>query len=93
MGLLDNIKDLFKRESVSSNIGTQKRTLTNRISLKTNKNRMPYGLGMKIMQDTQVSTGFDVLKYILSSKQWVLVANDNDADNTVYDFINNMFNK
>lgn len=46
---------------------------------------------MKIMQDTQVSTGFDVLKYILSSKQWVLVANDNDTDNTVYDFINNMF--
>ena len=91
MGLLNNIKDLFKRESVSSNIGTQKRTLTNRISLQSNKNRIPYKLGMKIMQDTQVSTGFDVLKYILSSKQWVLVANDNDTDNTVYDFINNMF--
>ena len=92
MGLLDNIKDLFKRESVSSNIGTQKRTLTNRISLKTNKNRMPYALGVTIMRDTQVSTGFDVLKYILSSKQWVLIANDNDKDNTVYDFISNMFN-
>ena len=91
MGLLNNIKSLFTRESVSSNIGTQKRTLTNRISLQSNKNRIPYKLGMKIMQDTQVSTGFDVLKYILSSKQWVLVANDNDTDNTVYDFINNMF--
>ena len=91
MGLLNNIKNLFRRESVSSNIGTQKRTLTNRISLRTNRNRMPYALGMKIMQDTQVSTGFDVLKYILSSKQWVLVANDNDADNVVYDFINTMF--
>ena len=92
MGLLDNIgKRLFQRESVSSNIGVNKRTLTNRISLKSNRNRISYELGCKIMQDTQVSTGFDVLKYILSSKQWVLVANETDTDSTVYEFINNMF--
>jgi phage gp29-like protein len=42
------------------------------------------------MMDTQVSTGFDILKYILSSKQWVLIANENDTLG-VYDFINNMF--
>jgi phage gp29-like protein len=90
MSLIDNVKNLFKRESVSSNIGVNKRGLRNRFSLKTNKNRMSYQLGMKIMQDTQVATGFDILKYILSSKQWVLIANDNDQDNIVYDFISNM---
>jgi phage gp29-like protein len=90
MGLLDNIKGLFKRESVNSNIGTKQKKLTNRISLKSSKNRINYPLGKKILEDTQVSTGFDILKYILSSKQWVLVANENDTDGTVYDFISNM---
>ena len=90
MGLIDNVKNLFKRESVSSNIGVNKQGLKNRISLKTNRNHMSYKLGMQIMQDTQVSTGFDILKYLLSSKQWVLIANENDADNIVYDFISNM---
>ena len=90
MGLLDNItKILFNRESVSSNIKTTNRKL-NRISLNTNNNRMPYKTGVKILQDTQVSTGFDILKYLLSSKQWVLIANDNDEDSAVYDFINDM---
>ena len=90
MSLIDNVKGLFKRESVSSNIGTNRPSLKNRISLKTSKNRMSYRLGMQILQDSQVSTGFDILKYILSSKQWVLIANENDTDNTVYDFINDM---
>lgn len=91
MGLIDSInKRLFKKESVSSNVATKK-SLTNRISLKTNKNRINYHTGKKILRDTQVSTGFDILKYILSSKQWVLVANDNDTDSSVYEFINNMF--
>ena len=90
MGLLDNIKGLFKRESVNSNIGTKQKKLTNRISLNSSKNRISYPLGKKILEDTQVSTGFDILKYILSSKQWVLVANENDTDSTVYDFISNM---
>ena len=90
MGLFDNVKNLFKRESVTSNIGVNKRTLNNRISLKSNGNHMSYTLGMKILRDTQVATGFDILKYILSSKQWVLIANENDTDNVVYDFINDM---
>ena len=65
MSLIDNVKDLFKRESVSSNIGTNRPSLKNRISLKTGKNRMSYRLGRQILQDSQVSTGFDILKYIL----------------------------
>ena len=90
MGLIDNVKNLFKRESVSSNIGTRKPSLKTRISLRTGKNKMSYELGMKILGDSQVATGFDILKYLLSSKQWMLVANENDTDNTVYDFINDM---
>ena len=90
MSLIDNVKNLFKRESVSSNIGTRKPSLKTRISLRTGKNKMSYELGMKILSDSQVATGFDILKYLLSSKQWVLVANENDTDNQVYDFINDM---
>ena len=90
MSLIDNVKNLFKRESVSSNIGTRKPSLKTRISLRTGKNKMSYELGMKILSDSQVATGFDILKYLLSSKQWVLVANENDTDNVVYDFINDM---
>ena len=90
MSLIDNVKNLFKRESVSSNIGTRKPSLKTRISLRTGKNKMSYELGMKILGDSQVATGFDILKYLLSSKQWVLVANENDTDNQVYDFINDM---
>lgn len=90
MGLLDKInKRFFQRESVSSNIGTNNKKL-NRISLRAKHNRIPYKLGCQILEDTQVSTGFDILKYILSSKQWVLIANDNDTDSTVNDFINEM---
>ena len=51
MSLIDNVKNLFKRESVSSNIGTRKPSLKTRISLRTGKNKMSYELGMKILGD------------------------------------------
>lgn len=90
MGLLDSInKRLFTRESVSSNVKTSTNNL-HRISLKPTKRQVSYELGKRILLDTQVATGFDVLKYILSSKQWVLIANETDADSEVYDFINTM---
>ena len=90
MGLIDELnKRFFTRESVSSNVKTTTSSLHNRISLKPTKDRIPYETGVKIMMDTQVSTGFDILKYILSSKQWVLIANENDTQG-VYDFINEM---
>lgn len=91
MGLIDDLnKRFFTRESVSSNVKTTTTSsLHNRISLKPTKDRIPYETGVRIMMDTQVSTGFDILKYILSSKQWVLIANENDTMG-VYDFINEM---
>ena len=91
MGLLDELnKRFFTRESVSSNVKTTTSNLHNRISLKPRKDKIPYETGVRIMMDTQVATGFDILKYILSSKQWVLIANENDTIG-VYDFINTMF--
>lgn len=90
MSLLDDInKRFFTRESVPSNVKTNTSNLHNRISLRPRKNHIPYKLGKQILLDTQVATGFDILKYILSSKQWVLIANDNDTLG-VYDFINEM---
>ena len=50
---------------------------------------MSYDEGVSILRDTQVATGFDILKYLLSSKQWILT-DTNEDDSTVYDFINEM---
>ena len=90
MGLIDTINNkLFTRESVSSNVKSNKSNLHNRISLRATKETLSYDIGKQILLDTQVATGFDILKYLLSSKQWVLIANENDTIG-VYDFINNM---
>lgn len=97
MAILDSLKSigkkLLQRESFNSNQNNQHTpSKHNRISLKCKHDHIDYKTGKKILQDTQVSTGFDILKYILSSKQWILVANENDTDNTIYDFFYNMLN-
>ena len=74
---------------MNSNIKTPRDTVTNRYSLNIKGKFIPYKKGLKILEDTQVSTGFDILKFILSSKEWVLIANDND-NGEVYDFISSM---
>ena len=89
MKIIDNINNrLFKRESVSSNIRTRNNVL-NRYSLSIKGKFIPYKKGLEILKDTQVSTGFDILKYILSSKQWLLIQDEMD-EGEVYEFINNM---
>ena len=89
MKIIDNINNrLFKRESVSSNVRTRNNVL-NRYSLGIKGRFIPYSKGLEILADTQVSTGFDILKFILSSKQWILIANEED-EGEVYEFINNM---
>ena len=96
MGVIEdistNIKKLFKRVSVNSNMNRNTNRSRNRISLKCKDDRVDYKTGLKILRDTQVSTGADILKYILSSKSWVLVANENDTDNVVHDFVFDMLN-
>ena len=90
MSLLEKISNkFFKRQSMNSNIKTPRDTVTNRYSLNIKGKFIPYKKGLKILEDTQVSTGFDILKFILSSKEWVLIANDND-NGEVYDFISSM---
>ena len=91
MGLLDNIKTLFNRESRASTVGASNRKLTSYTSLlsrKDNGELIPYETGMGIMRDTQVATGFEILKYLLSSKKWVLT--NTDDTNEVYDFVYDM---
>ena len=93
MGLLEKIgKRLFKRESKASTVGASKNKLTSYNSLfsrKDNGKVIPYKLGMSILRDTQVSTGFDILKYLLSSKKWILTDTD-DGNSEAYEFIQDM---
>ena len=91
MSIIDNISNrLFKQESVSSNIKTTNSNLHGRFSFNIKNNFIPYHKGREILKDSQVSTGYDILKYLLSSKQWILIANDNDEGNISYEFINSM---
>lgn len=92
MSFIDNIRnDLFNRVSRSSNVRStvsKYPTYTNLFQRKDNT--VPYKIGQSILRDTQVSTGFDILKYLLSSKQWILTDTNEEDDTTVYDFIYDM---
>lgn len=93
MSLLDTIKGLFTRESKASTVGASNSKLTSYTSLFSRKDNsdllMPYETGIGIMRDTQVATGFEILKYLLSSKKWILTNTDED-NNEVYDFVQDM---
>lgn len=94
MNIVEIGKKLLKKVSFNSNINNtrSKKNLRNRISLKTRNDHVTYETGRKILRDSQVATGFDILKYILSSKEWILTASENDNDNTIHDFIQDMLN-
>ena len=84
------INDLFNRVSRTSNVKSGLNKYKGYTSLFERKdNTVPYRVGKSILRDTQVSTGFEILKYLLSSKQWILT-NTNDEDTSVYDFIYEM---
>lgn len=91
MGLLDNInKRIFNRVSKNSTVGSSIGKHTVYKSLFQRKdNTVPYNIGVKILRDTQVSTGFEILKYLLSSKEWILTS-DEDVPEDVHEFINEM---
>ena len=92
MSFIDNIKvnNLFGRVSKSSNVKSNVPNRNSYVSLfKRDKNNVTYDEGVSILRDTQVSTGFDILKYLLSSKQWILT-DANEDDSTAYDFISDM---
>ena len=91
MGLMDNVNKLFQRVSKPSNVRTSFNKHSPYTSLFDRKdNTVPYKIGKSIMRDTQVATGFEILKYLLSSKQWILTDTSDDGDSKVYDFVHDM---
>ena len=94
MSILSNISSsLFKRVSKNSNVGTKPTKLNSHYTslFKRNDTTVPYDIGVKLLRDTQVATGSEILKYLLSSKQWILSIDDSENTSPeVYDFINNM---
>lgn len=91
MSFIDNINvnRLFNRVSRSSNVKSNAATRAGYVNLFERKdNVIPYKKGVSILRDTQVATGFDIIKYLLSSKQWILT-NPNE-DEEAYDFIHDM---
>ena len=91
MSIIDNIKNLFTRETISTNVKTQRNSgLWHRLSLGDSEQRLEYKQGKRILEDLTVTMSYDILKYILSSKQYMLIANTKDTDNTVSDFIEDM---
>ena len=94
LNLKKGVTRLFKRVSRNSNINKSKSSNSkhyNYLSLfqRNDSHFVSYPIGMSILRDTQVGTGFDILKYLLSSKKWVLT-DMNEDDSKVYDFIHDM---
>ena len=91
MSLIEDIGNrLFNRMSRNSTVRSAVTKHPSYIGLfGRNDNYIPYNIGVKILRDSQVSTGFEILKYLLSSKQWILT-DTNEDDNEIYDFINEM---
>ena len=82
---------LFQRESKASTIGTITTKVKGYLRLSDREDNgapVSYKTGLSILRDTQVATGFDILKYILSSKKWILTNAEEDSE--VYDFIQDM---
>lgn len=96
MSLINNINNrFFKKVSQNSVIGTIQHKIKGYVSLFDRKDIentfVDYKTGMSILRDTQVGTSFDILKYLLSSKKWILT-NTEDEDTKVYEFIDDMLN-
>ena len=90
MSIINDIgNQLFQRTSKISTVGTTvKKRVKGYIKLfdrNDNEKSVSYETGLSILRDTQVSTGFDILKYLLSSKKWILTNTEEDSE--VYDFI------
>ena len=89
MSLLSDLKNRLLGKEAINPIPSHNKYNFKRYSLGTTTPVIRYKTGMEILNDVTVSMCYDVLKYLLSSKQWVLIANEND-DQGVYDFINEM---
>jgi len=96
MSVLTTVNNfIFKRVSHNSTIGTISHKVKGYISLFNRTDNtdsyISYKTGVSILRDTQVGTGFDILKYLLSSKKWILT-NPDEQDSTISDFVEDMLN-
>ena len=90
MGILSDLKNLlFKSESINTNVQSNNFRFANRISIGGKRYNITYQQGMQVLEDLTVKMSYETLKYILSSKQYVLVANSDDEIG-VHDFIEQM---
>lgn len=90
MGILSDLKNLlFKSEAINTNVQSNNFRFANRISIGGKRYNITYQQGMQVLEDLTVKMSYETLKYILSSKQYVLVANSDDEIG-VYDFIEQM---
>ena len=88
MGVLSDLRNRLFKDEVIKPVQHNTHQLK-RFSFGTKSPILPYSKGMEILSDITVSMSYDVLKYLLSSKQWMLIANDDDEIG-VCDFINTM---
>lgn len=86
----NNLSKLLTRESIRSTVGTAAKKAKSYIKLfdRNNEEHIDYKTGLSILRDLQVATGFDILKYLLSSKKWILTNMEEDTE--IYDFIYDM---
>lgn len=97
MGFLDTVKKLFKRDSFNTNsqeFGAARNhsVLRNKISINPRKQVIDYKEAEYVLSDPIVHQAFYYMSYILSSKQWSLVADPNDENNERLEFITEMLN-
>lgn len=97
MSILDSLKGLFKRDSFNSNAqefgaGRNHTVLKNKISINPKKKAVDYKMAEYVLTDPIVHQAFYYMSYILSSKNWSLIADPNDENNERLDFITEMLN-
>lgn len=95
MSILDNINinRLFTRQSHNSNVkSSQKKHTAYTKLIKRTDDIVGYDQGKAILRDTQVGTGAEILKYLLSSKQWILTNREdsNEVQEFIHDMLDNM---
>lgn len=90
MSILSDLKKiLFEKEAINTNVSSTPHKLYNRYSIGGTNQTLTYQQGLTILEDLTVKMSYEILKYILSSKQYMLIANAED-DQGVYDFIETM---
>lgn len=84
------IDRLLRRETISGNNYTRRKN--HKYNKPYNLKKDDYNTNMIVFKDKQVRTGYEALKYLLSSKQWVLKPNPENDDKDVYDFFVHLLN-